>query len=142
MNFKYLYKTHLLENPCSPENLRLHLLEKSASKLHLTKKKEFNVLLTWDPPIDDGGDQIMNYIIERLDGPTETWVYCITISSERTQIKIPASLFFKSIAFRVAAQNKCGIGNFSNPSENILNISKGSESKIHFNISLLRTNAK
>ena len=73
--------------------------------------------ITWTPPEEDGGAEIFNYVIEyRLHGD-KAW-------KQGSKGKTVSELTFtvsglvteKEYEFRVAAENKAGVGPFSPPS--------------------------
>jgi len=73
-----------------------------------------HVELTWKPPTDDGGSPITNYVVEYCEEAAFRWLpagegdavlgtrYVVRGLTENTAYK-----------FRVAAQNKAGVGPFS-----------------------------
>jgi len=77
-----------------------------------------NASITWAPPDHDGGAPITNYVVEyRKVGDTK-W------SHSNPDTVVPETAFTVSALqpevdyeFRVAAQNKAGVGPYSPPSE-------------------------
>ncbi|KAF3843845.1 hypothetical protein F7725_002694 [Dissostichus mawsoni] len=77
-----------------------------------------SVVLNWEPPLDDGGSEVLNYILEKKDNRNEE-VGWITVSST---LKTPTHAVTKLIegkeyVFRVTAENRfgCGPPNTSKP---------------------------
>lgn len=65
--------------------------------------------LSWNPPIDDGGSKITNYVIEKREDNRKTWVH---VSSEPKQCAYTVQRLTEGheYEFRVMAQNKYGVG--------------------------------
>lgn len=40
--------------------------------------RDDSVVLSWKPPLNDGGSFITDYIIEKLEPPQQNWVRCAT----------------------------------------------------------------
>jgi titin len=75
-------------------------------------------LLTWAAPESDGGAEITNYIIEFKPKDSPTWKkYESTEPIPQTSHKISGLKEDTLYEFRVAAENKAGVGPFSDPSE-------------------------
>ena len=76
-----------------------------------------SVSLTWSPPDNDGGAEITNYVVEyRLEG-----AYKWTTANVEETIALPSYTVSKLktdavYEFRVAAENKAGVGPASDPS--------------------------
>ena len=91
----------ILSKPTTCQNLKVSYITKNSC------------VLTWDPPEDDGGTEITNFILEMKE-PTLPgfsslgWTIC---SSEGTKkmIKVPLTENHEYF-FRVTAENKCGLG--------------------------------
>ena len=91
----------ILSKPTICQNLKASYITKNSC------------VLTWDPPEDDGGTDILNYILEMKE-PTLPgfsslgWTIC---SSEGTRkmVKVPLTEN-NEYFFRVTAENKCGLG--------------------------------
>jgi hypothetical protein len=76
-----------------------------------------SVALSWQPPEDDGGSYITNYVVEKLDPDTGKWVKAATSRSPRCNVEnlIPN----KPYQFRVIAQNIHGAGEPSEPTKSV-----------------------
>lgn len=76
-----------------------------------------SVTLKWLPPAKDGGNPIFNYIIEYRSLGSSKWLVA------NSNIKVPETSFVvkdlvqgAEYEFRVAAENKAGVGPMSPPS--------------------------
>uniref|UniRef100_A0A0N5A493 non-specific serine/threonine protein kinase n=1 Tax=Parastrongyloides trichosuri TaxID=131310 RepID=A0A0N5A493_PARTI len=67
-----------------------------------------NVTLGWKPPKDDGGEPIENYVIEKLDTATGTWLPATKVDGDSTQAKVEGLIPGHEYKFRVAAVNAEG----------------------------------
>ncbi|KAJ8416941.1 hypothetical protein AAFF_G00328190 [Aldrovandia affinis] len=70
-----------------------------------------SVLCKWDPPLDDGGSEILNYILEQKDN-SKAEIGWITVNSTLRGCKYPVTKLIegKEYIFRAIAENKCGAG--------------------------------
>lgn len=66
-------------------------------------------LLAWNPPRDDGGSKVTNYIVERKATDSEIW-YKLSSTIKQTNYKATKLVTFKEYIFRVYAENQFGIG--------------------------------
>lgn len=66
-------------------------------------------LLSWNPPRDDGGSKITNYIVERRAVDSEIW-YKLSSTVKQTTYKATKLVAFKEYVFRVYAENQFGVG--------------------------------
>lgn len=66
-------------------------------------------LLAWNPPRDDGGSKVTNYIVERRAVDSEIW-YKLSSTVKQTTYKATKLVAFKEYVFRVYAENQFGIG--------------------------------
>lgn len=67
-------------------------------------------VLSWNPPKDDGGAPIDNYIIEKMDVSRGEWTPVDTVSGLCNSVKVPKLSQNKTYKFRVRAVNKEGEG--------------------------------
>lgn len=79
-----------------------------------------SVRLEWKAPESDGGSEIFNYVIEyRIEGASKWDVYGTkerVTTTSHTVSKLKENSFYE---FRVAAENKAGVGPFSDVSERV-----------------------
>ena len=72
--------------------------------------------LSWRPPeddgSDDGGDSIMNYVVEMLEGRKREWTSCSQTVVE-TKFRVCQLTEGTEYIFRVAAENRFGIGEWA-----------------------------
>ncbi|XP_038047568.1 titin-like [Patiria miniata] len=83
----------------------------------LTDITSITMTLTWSPPHDDGGSPITGYTIEKRDKYTTKWTKVNRYSVTETTLKVTELREGTEYEFRVAAENKAGVGKFSEPSQ-------------------------
>ena len=66
-------------------------------------------LLTWNPPRDDGGSKITNYVVERKATDSDVW-HKLSSTVKDTNFKATKLTPNKEYIFRVAAENMYGVG--------------------------------
>jgi len=71
------------------------------------------VSMTWKAPKSDGGSLITGYVIERREGSRTTWTKVGETSSETRKYKATRLTEGTEYAFRVAAENSIGVGEFA-----------------------------
>ncbi|XP_067934437.1 twitchin-like [Watersipora subatra] len=64
-----------------------------------------SALLTWNKPTDTGGDEVLNYIVEKLDTRTGDWEKVKSVPGNTTELKIPKLKEGHDYMFRVKAEN-------------------------------------
>jgi titin len=75
--------------------------------------KDGQIQVTWTPPEDDGGSPITNYVLEyRAEGAFQ-WTKASTKTIEDTKFLVKKLNKDQSYEFRVAAENRAGLGPFS-----------------------------
>lgn len=65
--------------------------------------------LAWNPPRDDGGSPVTNYIIESRQTDKEEWVK-LSATVKQTTFKACKLTALKEYIFRISAENQYGIG--------------------------------
>ena len=87
-----------------------------ATQLRVADIVADSCFLSWRPPeddgSDDGGDSIMNYVVERLEGRKREWVSCSQTVVE-TKYRCCNLTEGTEYTFRVAAENRFGIGEWA-----------------------------
>lgn len=70
-----------------------------------------SVVCNWEPPEDDGGSEILNYILEKKDNKNEEigWI-TVTSTLKANSFPITKLIEGKEYIFRVTAENKFGCG--------------------------------
>lgn len=65
--------------------------------------------LAWNPPTDDGGSKITNYVIEKREDNRKSWVH---VSNDPKECAYVVTRLTENhqYEFRVMAQNKFGVG--------------------------------
>lgn len=76
--------------------------------------------MAWNPPRDDGGSPITNYIIESRQMDKEEWVK-LSATVKHTTFKAAKLTALKEYVFRISAENQYGIGE---PAEHVPIIAK------------------
>lgn len=66
-------------------------------------------LLTWNPPRDDGGSKITNYVLEKRATDSEIW-HKLSSTIKDTNFRATNLTPHKEYVFRVSAENMYGIG--------------------------------
>lgn len=66
------------------------------------------MIISWKPPLDDGGSEITNYIIEKKEVGKDVWMP-VTSASAKTTCKVSKLLEGKDYIFRIHAENLYGI---------------------------------
>ena len=65
-------------------------------------------VLSWKPPLDNGGSQIERYVIEKQDVARGGWVPAGDVGGETTTLRVTKLTPGKEYLFRVRAVNKEG----------------------------------
>lgn len=65
--------------------------------------------LAWNPPTDDGGSKITNYVVEKREDNRKSWVHVSNDPKECTYV-VTRLTENHEYEFRVMAQNKFGVG--------------------------------
>ncbi|VDO68159.1 unnamed protein product [Heligmosomoides polygyrus] len=76
-------------------------------------------VLSWNPPADDGGSEITNYVVEKRDTKTNTWVPVSTFVPG-TKITVPKLVEGHEYELRVIAENAFGRSDPLNTTEPVL----------------------
>lgn len=88
------------------------LVDKPGPPVNLTVKSstEDSIVLTWEPPSDDGGSEITRYQVEKRDASKRTWAP--VGGTDTTEMTVDGLAKGQTYLFRVAAENQCGVGQF------------------------------
>uniref|UniRef100_A0A1I7S352 non-specific serine/threonine protein kinase n=1 Tax=Bursaphelenchus xylophilus TaxID=6326 RepID=A0A1I7S352_BURXY len=78
-----------------------------------------HVDLEWKPPASDGGAPIEEYVIEKKDSGGR-WVEAERVPVGTTKATVGGLTPGEEYQFRIAAKNKGGIGEFSDPSNSVI----------------------
>lgn len=73
--------------------------------------------VTWSPPETDGGSPITNYILEYRSESTATWKRVTQEKLLETKYTAKGLKDSELYEFRVAAENKAGVGPYSDNSK-------------------------
>lgn len=65
--------------------------------------------LAWNPPTDDGGSRITNYVVEKREDNRKSWVH---VSNDPKECAFVVTRLTENheYEFRIMAQNKFGVG--------------------------------
>lgn len=87
------------DTPGPPVNFRFEEVRKNS------------VICKWDPPLDDGGSEILNYTLEKKDNSKlEIGWSSVTSTLRGCRYLVPKLIERKEYIFRVVAENKYGAG--------------------------------
>jgi len=76
--------------------------------------------VSWTAPGDDGGAPIINYYLEQRLSTEYKWARVTTSQISNTQYVVEQLRMGKEYQYRVAAENKAGVGKYSEPSDLLL----------------------
>lgn len=65
-------------------------------------------ILNWEPPEDDGGTDITNYIVEKRESGSTAW-QLINSSVKRTSLHVSHLTKYMQYTFRISAENRFGV---------------------------------
>lgn len=68
--------------------------------------------LSWSEPVDDGGEPLSNYIIEKRETAKKAWTQALKITPDQTTCQLKNLTEKLEYTFRVAAENTIGVGDF------------------------------
>lgn len=94
--------------------------------------------MAWNPPRDDGGSPITNYIVESRQTDKEEWVK-LSATVKHTTFKACKLTGLKEYIFRISAENQYGIGE---PAVHVPIIAKYSFGRLFYSMDLSNKNAK
>jgi len=83
----------------------------------VTSTGKGTVSLSYKPPADDGGAQITNYVIEHREEGLAKWTRATKDTVNKTSYTVTGLTAAATYEFRVAAENKAGVGPPSEPSQ-------------------------
>lgn len=90
-------QVRVLDTPSAPQNLKITMVTNQA------------VTLTWDPPVNDGGVKIKNYIVEKRESTRKAYA-TVNAICHNTTFTVGQLLEGCNYYFRVLAENEYGIG--------------------------------
>ena len=103
-------------------NISLLLSDKPGppKDLKVTDVTERTCGLKWSEPDSDGGSDITAYHVEVRESSRRTWNRVGTVEAhERRQFTCESLIEGTSYVFRVAAENSCGVGEFTELSQSV-----------------------
>jgi len=83
----------------------------------ITSTGKSTVSLSYKPPVDDGGSPITNYVIEHREEGLAKWTRATKDTVDKTSYTVTGLTANSTYEFRVAAENKAGVGPASDPSQ-------------------------
>ena len=69
-----------------------------------------SLVLTWNPPLDDGGSPITGYHVEQRSLSRHGWVRLTSFPVSGTSLKVNSLIPGESYQFRITAENRIGQG--------------------------------
>lgn len=81
----------------------------------VTDTHKDSISLAWTRPIEDGGADVLGYILEMKELGTEEWIKTHEKTLRVTEHTVTGLITGKKYCFRVAAVNVNGAGDFSDP---------------------------
>lgn len=70
-----------------------------------------SITCKWEPPLDDGGSEILNYVLEKKDSAkTETGWVTVSSTLRHCKYNVLKLIEGKEYVFRVKAENRVGPG--------------------------------
>lgn len=91
------FDIEVIDIPEKPENLKADDVTRNS------------VMLSWQPPKDDGGTDILQYIVERRDQGRSMWMKVDNVPATETSFCVKDLQEEKEYYFRVSAKNEVGI---------------------------------
>jgi len=83
----------------------------------ITSTSNSTISLAYKPPTDDGGAEIINYVIEYREEGLMKWTRANKETVNKTSYTVLGLKKDTEYEFRVAAENKAGVGPASDPSK-------------------------
>ena len=78
----------------------------------MTEVTKDSATLTWEAPASDGGSPVTSYVIEKRDVSKSTWLSAGTCDKRDLTFTVRKLFEGTEYVFRVAAENKIGVGEF------------------------------
>ena len=77
-------------------------------------------IVSWQPPIQDGGSPVTGYFLERRATSSNIWVKVNKEATAELTLTVANLIESNEYEFRVSAENKAGVGPPSSPSKPIV----------------------
>ncbi|KAK6747288.1 hypothetical protein RB195_000476 [Necator americanus] len=103
-----VFEVTVQDHPSAPEG-----------PLEVSDVTKDSCVLSWNPPADDGGSEITNYVVEKRDTKTNTWMPVSTFVTG-TKLTVPKLVEGHEYEFRVSAENAFGRSDSLNTTEPVL----------------------
>ncbi|CAA98064.2 Twitchin [Caenorhabditis elegans] len=118
-NYKLKVKNELGEDEAIFEVIVQDRPSAPEGPLEVSDVTKDSCVLNWKPPKDDGGAEISNYVVEKRDTKTNTWVP-VSAFVTGTSITVPKLTEGHEYEFRVMAENTFGRSDSLNTDEPVL----------------------
>lgn len=76
--------------------------------------------IKWNPPTDDGGSPVTNYIIERMQAGHSLWTKLGDVSAEKTSFRDRNVTHGKKYNYRIFAENPEGLSDALETTDSIM----------------------
>lgn len=78
------------------------------------------IVIKWNPPRDDGGSPVTNYIIERQQAGQSLWKKLGNVSADKTSFRDRNVTHGKKYNYRIYAENPEGLSDFLETNDSIM----------------------
>ena len=86
---------------------------KSPVDLRIKEKTRDTVVITWQPPTDDGGSAVTGYVIEKREAKRATYTNAGSVNADKRSFELTRLTEGTEYMIRVAAKNEIGTGEFA-----------------------------
>ncbi|CAD6198887.1 unnamed protein product, partial [Caenorhabditis auriculariae] len=118
-NYKLKVKNELGEDEAVYEVIVQDKPTPPVGPLEVSDVTKDSCVLAWKPPVDDGGAEVSNYVVEKRDTRTNTWVP-VSAFVTGTSVTVPKLQEGHEYEFRVMAENAFGRSDPLNTEEAVL----------------------
>lgn len=79
------------------------------ASVKITNMYTDRAMLSWEPPLEDGGSDITNYIVDKRETSRPNWAQ-VTANVPITSCSVEKLIEGHEYQFRICAENKYGVG--------------------------------
>ena len=80
------------------------------SAIRITNLSATSAFITWEPPLDDGGNPILQYILEKRDAGSASWEILTSLPSHIRNCELENMTVGKEYFIRIRSESKVGYG--------------------------------